>query len=261
MLIKPSAIRERIHLYGPHGCGKSVCVFSIAQLMSLNQFPNQSTPAKIYILDNDGQSAERTKVGMFSTCANIDIREIFEWEDLIRELTSIRAVCKPDDWICVDLLCRTWDWVQDYYTRKVFGQNQEDFFIDARKRIEAASKSVAPGAFEGFRDWPYIKQLYKGFLDDLLFKAKCNVICCSTCSPVDSKLDDKISLDLYSRVGFKPAGKKKIGHDFHSEAYITRFNDSTTVNFVKDRARKLLIKPIQHFGIEYICGTCGWEVR
>lgn len=254
-LIRPHSIKERILLFGPEGSGKSVCPFSIAQICELNNYN-----ARFYIIDDDGESAERTRFMLYPTLTNLDITEVHNWENLTAAVSRVKSLAQPHDFLIVDLLCRTWDFVQDYFTRQVFGKSQDEYFMDARKRIQQSTKKEAPGALEGFRDWQYIKQLYKAFLNDILFEAFCNVICTSLPSLLDEKMDDKDSKNLYSRIGFKPAGQKKIGAAFHTVMYVNSFSGEHYITTVKDRCRTHLSCQLTHFGIQYLIGVCGWKV-
>lgn len=257
MPLIPSPIKERIHIYGSTGAGKSWDVFCIAQLLQ-----ETKSPGVVYILDTDGEAALVTHYGGFPTLTNVVVIPVRNWETLTTNLEKLIKTCKREDFIVIDLFCKTWEWVQKYYAEQVYKKDKAQFFLEAKIRMEKAAKSEQ--AFSGWEDWPYIKGLYASeLIDPILYDAPCNTIAVSKAKLLDSKTEkDKRVLETFSRIGYRPEGNKYISHEFHSVLFksLSVRTGAFKIDSIKDRTRVMLDQDLQHFGMEYLLGPAKWRL-
>lgn len=254
-LIQP-LIRERIMLYARPSSGKSFASFQIADL-----YQQTGTPGTIHILDTDfGDSALRTHISLFPNLTNLNIKPVADWEEMVKESSTLAKTVSPSDWIVVDLMCKTWDWVQDYFTDKVFQKDMGAYFLDKRIEMEKANKKGG-SAFEGRKDWPVIKKLHAEWFRDLVTRCKCNILCCNSASAIASDDTEQMVTDLFSRIGLKPAGNKQTPHDVHTIAYLSVGKRSGyQIQVVKDRGREFLTGELTNFAVQYLVSTAGWRL-
>jgi len=224
--------RQKILLYGQAGDGKSYSTFTIPNLLQ-----QCGSPAKVFLIDTD-DGAMRTYEKCFPHLTNLRLFEAFDWAGLDSAIDQILKEANParGDWIICDLFCKAWDWVQDYFSEQVFKKGADEFFMEARKRFaESGSKNVSP--FDGFKDWTYIKKLYKALQDKLILKSRCNVICCVKAATVNDKSDSESVLSKYGRIGMKPAGQKELDHEFHTVLFMQQRKNGRDVRYWMQSAK------------------------
>ena len=279
--------RERIIAFGIEGSGKTYDYFTIAR----------KTPGDMmWIIDTDN-STERmletdfTDVGVYEEWRSKDHKDgvmqlddewcvedgsvvIFHaenWEELKWSVDRIRNLADKNDWIIIDSVSLAWDMVQSWYTRQVFGSNIDEYFMRIRMEVEAKNRAGGKGneqkslgAFEGWVDWSVINPQHKSTINDLLQFPPCHLFACAEVQALNKEDNDRATRQLFGRLGIKPKGQKRIGHNVQTIIYksMTGQGDGEAwkATTLKDRGRsKFDGEEIEDFALTYLFKQAGWR--
>jgi len=259
-LFSPWREPERIMLYGMEGSGKSNAVMAIAERMPRN---------RVVVLDNDrSPSYTRTLDRRFPHVENVEVVKINpdSWDDLMGALREYGPGIGKDDLLVVDPLGDAWNTVQGYYSRRVHGEDLDDFFIAAQmKAMEAKTKGSksSMSAFEGMTEWPIINALWGKMLDALLLVKGHVVVTSGQVALRDEKFESKENTQTYARIGYRPAGQKNLGHVFSTVVWMHRnMAGEFRMTTAKDRDNELVVnQDVGSFATDYLVKVAGWKVR
>lgn len=224
--------RERILLYGQEGSGKSHAWVSVAEWIK-----KTGSKAKVHVVDTDAAwDALRPEDGRLDDV--VVAYPVTEWDDY-DVVRKIRESSTPDDWYVLDVVTSLWVDAQEGYFYKVFGEELDSFFIEAKQSGES------PGGEWG-TNWVQIRRMYQRVMGSLQ-RYPGHVIACAYAGEV--KVPDKgkartpfhDSTDVeekYGRYGWKPLGgssKENIGHNFHTVVFMAETAKGWKMSVVKDR--------------------------
>ena len=175
------------------------------------------------------------------------------------------------DWVIVDRVDNAWESVQRYFTNSVFGEDMGEFFLRARKLIEQrggkdkfgkTATSVAPEAFDGWKDWPVMNKLYFDWMRPIVYSVKCHVYAATWPEKIDRGEKDAEILTLFGDIGVKPAGQKKLGGQMHTIFLMIPGEDKWFITTVKDRSGRKYYKKIPLVSLyqQYLVAKAGWEL-
>lgn len=251
---------ERILVYGMEFVGKSFCALDIAA---------RCAPTRLFVIDNDNawdrmleepaldgteikvQAEFRWDKGKggwafddtwVTEGGNVWVFHAQGWEQNVAALTAVVEEANRDDWCLIDTGTALWSDVSDFYVDQVFGTSKSDYFLQARIAMQKASDGGDGPALEGWKDYGIINPIYNEAVMRFLITPPCHLLV--TCEeeplkavPAKGKdIEDKETRNLYARVGAKPRGQKRIGHNVQTVLRLERkANGGFAVRTVKDR--------------------------
>jgi len=273
MTFKQTTRRERILVYGSFKLGKSFCWLDIAD----THHKAGNTDVHFYVVDTDFGVDKMLDEGfghleddgMLTTYTPMDFVELMEASKDI----SKRA--KRGDWIVIDMLNYPWSEASAFYTKGVFGDDPENYFLQMRKEVVAkgGKDKRAYGGYEG-TDWNFITKIYKEFEFPLTMKSKANVFAVSEERKLDADRGDTADkVKQYKNVGgMAPVGQKGIGHRFDTVLRMTkRANGQRQITMAGDRGRESTVwtergsnlididEPPNAFAQRYLVEIAGWQ--
>ncbi len=255
MFKSPLSARERLLIYGEPATGKTNAYLSIAKLNKLTK-----TQSMMYVIDND-RSVLRMIEGQ-GLDNYVTVAEVYDWPEYLDAEKAFLKAVRPDDWLVADLMSETWTAVQSFYSEQVFGSDIGSYFLQLKKEMHDGNE------FGGWTDWKYINKLYFDFARPFVYKSPCHVIGVSTADAVSAKLDDKETLSVFSKVGFRPEGQKRLKHQFNTTVFMHKSRTGEYLyTTVKDRERELQVSASlgtdggpKLFAMEYLKKVAGWAI-
>lgn len=255
MFKSPISAKERILAYGGAGAGKSAAAFHIAQF-----YDQTGTEGKIRIADTDS-AAERMYEAGYKNLNNIEIIPIYSWEDL-QPLSKLTY--GPNDWLVVDFISASWQFVQDWYADQVFDHDMAIQIMFTRTKIEEQNrlntKEKTPTALDAWRDWPAINGIYSTWLNTLFARNRVHILGTAPAKEAGDRTPPQ-TLSLIKSIGLLPAGQKDLLHAFHTVLYFNKVNRDYVFTTVKDREREgVNSKPMIRFPMSYLQEIAGWQI-
>jgi hypothetical protein len=253
--------RERILEFGGAGLGKSYDFYCIALLSKITK-----SDAVFYVVDTDVSAwrmlSDPKFTGLFDADGNtptVVVKEVYDWESLLVAMGEVQQAMRPQDWLMVDMISPTWDWVQGAFTDKIFNKDLDTYFLEARKAQRSSGDKG--GSFEGWKDWPVINAMY-GKFTQMLLRCKGNLYCTSEQKKINSDTTEKDTKLLFGPYGFVPVGQKRNPHLFQTILWkIASRPEVWEVTTIKDRSRSQLAgAPIKDFAKDYLVKVAGWKL-
>lgn len=285
-------IRERILSMGVTGSGKSYQWLKLAEVLL-------PTGAKFRCLDTDNDIPYMLETQFPQLLprngGNVYVHPAIDWPDYKQgvswiqrrpdkpvNLDILRAIdpslaedykvpIKDQDWVVVDKGNAAWDTVQRYFTTEVFGEDMGDYFLQMRKEIQKrggkdrfgkVATSVAPEAFDGWKDWSVMNKLYFDWIYPIVYRIPCNVYVATDVERLDRGEKDTEILTLFGDLGVRPSGQKKLGGQMHSIFLLIPGEDKWFITTAKDRAGRPYFKkvPLVSLYRQYLQAKAGWPV-
>lgn len=258
----PLRSRERILTYGNPGVGKSNAILTVARKVSDAQFHVIDTEADNYyrLLDTD-----------FTDLKNVIVYPANEWSDVMPIVSKLRREVGGDDWVVIDSMTPTWDWVQSDFIEKVHGADDDDYFMEVRiqkQRLIDNPKEKNPGslgALEGWMDWPVINKRYAKLYKEL-FVMPCHVYMTAEGAKIQEPEggkggDDRATRNEFGAYGVKPKGQKRLGFVPQTVLLLGKGRRGDyTMQTVKDRGRvDQEDVELGSFMTDYMVKVAGWR--
>lgn len=239
--------RERILSYGPEGGGKTTAWLSIAKWAEAT-----GSDAQFYVLDTD-YAVEHMIESPEWPSDRIHVWNAIEWEEYDAAIDEILPKLRRQDWVVSDFVGTAWEAVQDWYVRKIYHTNIDDFFMEAR----ANAKSGNP--LDGWKDWSVINRVYKSWINKVVFRNDAQVFLTAQGEGVRDT-DSRQLKATFGRVGIRPRAQKQIGHQAHSILLMQALRpNEPTITTVKDRGRVSLDSHrFSDFTLDYLVPVAGW---
>lgn len=255
-------VRERILGVGAAGSGKSTACLDIAI-----KIPETT----VYVMDAEYGGAWTPNGGRMNPggeLANIVAKECTEWEQFAKTAKEFKARGKVHDWLVVDLVGTAYDMVQEYYIEKVKGVKVDEFYESFAEKRASSSKNMSKSPFEGDTDWQYIKRIYNAVMSDILNFPGHVIALAGVKPPPRDEYDDKQAKQMFSHLGVRPEGHKKLSNLFST---ILFFRESKRGEwaFTTVRERNSRLKTYQReyvenlvwddFAKSYLWNIAGWR--
>lgn len=282
-------VRERILAMGITGSGKSYQWLKMAETL-------KPTGAIFRCLDTDNDIPYMLETQfphlLPENGGNVLVHPAVDWPDYKLGITWVQrkpinpevlktmdsyivkdlsVPVKDSDWVVVDMADNAWDTVQRYFTSEVFGEDMGDYFLRVRKLIQErggkdrhgqTAKSVAPEAFDGWKDWSVMNKLYNDWMHPIVYRIKCHVYTTTRPERLDRGEKDAELLTLFGDMGLRPAGQKKLGGQMHTIFLMIPGEDKWFITTVKDRAGRPYFKKVQlnSLYMQYLVVKAGWPL-
>lgn len=242
---------ERILVYGGPGVGKTTGWLSIARW----SFRTQSD-ARFFVIDTDAAVSRMLKGYPDLVDANtLTVRRVFRFEDYEAALDEYLAKARPQDWLVVDFIGTSWDAAQEGFTRRIHGEDLNEFFLNARE----AGKQGNP--LDGWKDWSVINGMQRGIMNKVIHLNPGHSYLTAT-SDVVRETDDKVIRETFGHIGARPKGQKHLGHQVHTAIHMKALRPGETyMTTAKDREREAMNGvPLVDFVPDYLVKVAGWKL-
>lgn len=262
-------VRERLLTIGITGSGKSYQWLKLADTLL-------PTGAKFRCLDTDNDIPYMLETQFPQlkpeNKGNVFVHSTIDWPDYKSGMKWVQSEpVKPIDWLVVDRADAAWDTVQRYFTTEVFGEDMGEYFLRARKAIEGrggkdrfgkTATSVAPEAFDGWKDWSVMNKLYNDWMYPIIYRIPCNVYLTARVERLDRAEKDAELMTLFGDLGVRPAGQKALGHQTHTIFLLIPGEDKWYVTTIKDRAGRPYFKktPLVSLYTQYLVAKAKWPM-
>lgn len=259
--------RERLHIFGGAGVGKSSVTLNIARYMPTTQF---------HVIDMDYSfSYERLLATEYSDVdeqGNVHIYECeADWEvfatlfdglinqEIMTDTAGNELVADPrEDWVTLDPVTLTWDMVQAWMIETTQGADVADYMTRLRAdsdNLKEYSASLAEGM-----SWPVVNKQYMQKFYKRYHKWRGHSILVSEAQEIGKQDTDELK-STYGFVGFRPKGQKTIPHVAATNLFFDHPNTNTwRMTSIKDRGRTPIEKrKFDEFALDYLVEVAGWE--
>ncbi len=184
-----------------------------------------------------------------------------EWQATIDWLAdTVREADPEHDWIVLDSISPTWEFVQSWYSQQVHGSDLAEMMV--RVRRESANMAAFNANIVGEMTWPLIKREYSAKLYRPLQKWRGHLILTAQAKDLGKRdrEDDTLSL-LYGHIGFKPTGEGQLHHVASTNLFLDHPKHGVfRFTTVKDRNREEVDKQTyDDFAVDYLQEIAGWE--
>ena len=185
----------------------------------------------------------------------------FDWEDYTSWLEeAIQKATAGRDWLVVDRVDKGWNRVQNYFSEEVYGKEEHERLLDARK--QAAGKKAMVVTANDQADWMTIDRQYQHWFLRLMYKSRCHIYMAAAAAPVRSSDDGQVR-DLYGPLGVRPEGQKALPYEPYTVLYLNATKQRQwTMTTVKDRGRQYFDKqPLVSLPHQYLLATAHWSLH
>jgi hypothetical protein len=250
MLRPPDSLDpERILTIGSFGAGKTHAWMEIAAISAAS-----GSDARFYAIDTDKSVRRMSKDPRYGNAMEfIDVYPADRWEDMKGAAEGFLPRIRPAiDWVVVDFMGTAWEYVQDWYTRKMFDATKADFFMNAKQA------GVSGNPLDGWKDWTYINAQYNQF-KDMVFMQPGHLYLTAQADSI-SDTDDSQIKGTFGAYGVKPKGQKALGFPPHTVLLMSAWRPGEwKLTTIKDRARQPFHgEVLTSFTQQYLIGRGGW---
>lgn len=257
-ITSPHPFAERLLLFGGGGAGKTEAVLSIAEHLSVGT---------MHVIDTDYSMAYERAIATTHPDA-ADRVEVHacdpEWEPFSEALAKVVATADPMvDWLVVDPISPSWQWVQDWYLELVYEDDLAAHLI-ALKREHANDLKAYQAAVLDDMNWGTVKKEYEKRVWRQIQRWKGGMVLCAEAKMLgyhDNK--DTETQQLYGPIGFKPVGEGRLSHVAATNLFLDHpRRGEWRMTTVKDRNRAEIDKEQvgEGFAVDYLVGVAGWQM-
>ena len=252
-IVSPHRFAERILLFGGSGVGKTNTALDIISNVAYGD---------MYVLDSDYSGAyDRALATDFVDIADrVDVRTPDqEWDSWIKELTDVTGTANPDhDWIVVDPVHSSYDWVQEWVLEQVHGGDLARMLMDLKKTYPDPKDYAR--ARSDLMNWELVKKEYSK-LWRTISRWGGNLILIAEAKPVNQREKDDETKMLFGPLGFMPAGQASLKHVCSTNLFLDHPSRGRwRITTIKDRNREEVDKMVvDSFAEDYLVEIGGWE--
>lgn len=252
-LESPHPFSERILLFGGGGVGKTNAALSIA---------NHLNKGRMFVVEQDYSLAyERALTTDYSDARNkVEVLSSDpEWDSFISNVQASVDQADPEtDWIVIDPVSPSWDWVQEWSLETQYGKDLPETLVELKRQFGTDTRGYS-GALAEMMNWNLVKKEYSK-----LYKAiqrwKGHLILTAEAKAIGGgEREDEIKM-LYGPIGFKPAGESRLRHVASTTLFLTHpRRGEWQVTTVKDRNRQEMDREvIEDFALDYLVQYGNW---
>ena len=259
-LQSPHKFRERLLIVGGGGAGKTTCVLSVAQALSVGH---------MFVVDNDYSAAyTRALATDFEDAADMVTVAWCDpsWQSYIEAVEKIVEKHNDEDnWLVLDSISPSWDAVQEWYGDLVYGNNLGGVMADLR--AGAANQGDYMKQLTEVMNWPAVKKEYAR-LYRALQRWHGHVILTAEAKSIQNERDQDLKA-IYGPVGYKPAGEGRLHHVTSTTLFVKKqqvgVRSAWKFTTIKDRNRdEVENAPIEAideggFADSYLREVAGWR--
>lgn len=256
---------ERLHVVGESKAGKSSVALTCARLSRAT-----GSARVFHVLDTD--RAYPWMIGAADTNLRLYPEPeagCYLWEDYVKAEEQLRGNVRPDDFIVIDMLSRSWDKVSDYYIRRMGDEDPTNFWI----RMELAARAEKPPlTLQQYVmkirsvDYALVSKWYHRWLEEIVFRLPCHVLLMSEAKAAGDWKKEKHAdvKDMWEREGVVPAGHWQTDYFVHETALLRA--DNRGGHWVSMKGRdwggakrpEVIGMPYRDFALDVFVGKWGW---
>jgi hypothetical protein len=250
-----SAAPERILAYGLYGSGKTHSWATIAKFYRLTE-----TSGTFYVISCEHDTVARLRDGYPPSDtdpgfdANVVFEDVHNWGELVALTDKYLPQVTADDWLVIEGVDKPWTYIQSLWhqTKGTIEDSADPFALQEAGEV----------------DWVRVNAVYRNWLVPIL-RSSGNLFACAPQEAVrvptgkpKEWADSKQVVEMFARFGYRPAGQKDLGFQFHTVLLMNNpRHGSYTVTSVDDHTRTLLEDaPIGDFVLNYLVPVAGWEL-
>lgn len=261
-LISPYKFRERQLLLGGGGAGKTTAALSQIQSAAVGE---------MWVVENDYSSA-------WDRAIELDFPDVEdrvhvslvapEWEDVasaIERVVADKAANQPDNWLVIDSISPSWEYVQSWYTEKAYGADIGTFM--ANLRHECANNKEYAAALNEAMNWSAIKKEYARIYRAIQAGSwNGHLILTAEAKSMAGERNAEVS-KIYGSVGMKPVGEGRLHHVTSSTFFMQETASGYKFSTCKDRNRtKVQNERVEAladggFAMSYLREIAGWGIQ
>jgi hypothetical protein len=247
---------ERILAYGLYGSGKTHGWATIA-----SYYRRTDTPGTFYVISCEHGTVDRLRDGYPASDddpgfdSNVTYDDVHNWSELTKLTDMYLANAVDGDWLVIEGVDKPWQFIQQLWhqTKGTIGDQSDPFALQEAGEV----------------DWVKVNAVYRAWIIPIL-QSPAHVY---ACAPQDAVrvptgkpkewADNKQTVEQFARFGYKPAGQKDLGFQFHTVLYMQNPRRGVyTVTSVDDHTRDLLedheVNP--DFVLGYLVPTAHWSL-
>lgn len=253
-LESPHPFAERFLLFGGGGVGKSNTVLNIIEHAAVGE---------MHVVECDYSASymralatDFTEVQDRVHVAAVDP----EWQSFIDAVNTAVETGDPEvDWLAIDPVNGSYDWVQDWVLEKVHGGDLPRMLMELKKN-NPDSRDYARARAD-LMNWELVKKEYNK-LWRAIQRWKGHLVLCAEAKAVRNDEKDDETRMLYGPLGFMPAGQATLRHVASSTLFLDHpKRGEWRITTVKDRNREELDRePVDDFSIDYLQQIAGWTM-
>jgi len=261
----PTQRRERILIIGFSGGGKSTCWLNVARWLAKTR-----SDSKMWVVDTD-----RTWEAMRPLDGSLDktvvAYDVEDYPGMKKAVNDIRDVASNEDFLVYDMIDTLWTESQNYFFEEAFAKDFEEFLVNARRTGDTIGGEYGV-------NWNAINKLYAG-VNDRVRRFPGHVIACTPGEVVreagksgkGGEQDPQIVRE-FGRYKVKPAGQKKLRHDYHSILLCQDTPGGYTLSTLKERnppgsvegdgQHRVSLESVKtgEFTMTYLVKVAGWKL-
>lgn len=250
-LYSPHPFKESILLFGGGGAGKSENVAAVARSMATGT---------MHIYDNDVTYAWSRILAAEDLEDRVVVHEAEQdWESCIETVEKMVANGEPDagDWLVLDTVTPTWEWVQSWYLETVYGHDLSQHIVELRAAHKDDLKEYHRAILEDM-NWPAVKKEYAR-LYRALHKWKGHLLVTAEAKELGRKEDAAVRM-MFGHLGLKPSGEGRLHHVCSTNLLcVHKSRNEWELNTAKDRKREELEhESVDDFAVDYLMEVAGW---
>lgn len=262
-------VRERILTTGVTGSGKTWQWLQLARAL-------KSTGAIFRCIDTDAAIRFMLETGfpdlLPENGGNVIVYDSTNWP-LLREARDWlkKEPVKPIDWLVIDMIDVTWEFVQRHFVGSVFEEDMGEYFLQVRRDVQARGGVGADGkqvtsiireGLSGWVDWSVINKMYNDVIPPLLYTTPCHVYAAAKVQEIPRNEKDPEIMNIFGEMRLRPSGQKNLGHQLHSIFLLKPGIKKWFITTMKDRGNRTYFEDIQlhSFYKQYLVVKAGWPM-
>lgn len=253
-IVNTNPFSERILLFGGGGVGKTNTVLSVAAGIA---------EGEMHVVESDYSLAyDRALATDFAEAA--DRVHVYaatpDWQDFLSRVQEAVTAANPEcDWLVIDPVSSSWDWVQEWALDAQYGMDLVQMLVDLKKQYGTDSKGYG-AALSEMMNWNLVKKEYAK-LYRAIQRWKGHLILTAEAKATGNREKDDETKMLYGPLGFKPAGEGRLKHIASTTLFLDHpKRGQWRMTTIKDRNREEMEREtIDNFAIDYLVARAGWE--
>lgn len=254
-LQSPHPFAERLLLFAGAGAGKTNAALSVIQYAAEGEmFVCESDYSMAYdraLATDYADVADRVHV----TTADPD------WDSYTEALAEVCTAGNPEtDWVDIDSISPSWEYVQNWYLQQVYGDDLPAFLTQLKREHKDDLKAYSKALSE-LMNWGTVKKEYAAKVYKPIQRWKGNIIVTAEAKKVGDRENDDVAME-FGPIGYKPSGEPRLMYVASTNLFLSHPKRKVwKMTSTKDRNREELDDvTVENFAMDYLQDVAGWEM-